>query len=211
MRRLTDLLPSTKHKTTTKPTSEAVDNRAHCPFHQNVGRKHRQPTQTDTHATAKNKQHTDHPRHQHKRSRHPILKTVLGLAAFGIGASVATTAAVVGGTVAGVKYVKHQMHRRRAPLRDFRGLEATNLYRGRVHRDAQTFTLTTTSKTYAIDDPMAVIDRLAQQQGIRTAFYDFDARVLARVSRKGKYGYLGHLDYELTVVGLPEGDIQLVR
>ncbi|WP_290000396.1 hypothetical protein [Faucicola atlantae] len=219
MRRLPHLL----HKSKTKPTSDAQDRRAHCPFHHGAQHNHAHHAATYSDRTKHDQQPCIHTKHANKktttnpksrvtkRSRHPIAKTLLGLTAFGVGAGVATTAAVIGGAVAGVRYIKRQMHDRRAPLRDFRGLEATNLYRGRAHRDAHSFTLTTPSKTYALDDPMAIIDHLAREQGIDTPFYDIEVCVFARVSRKGKFGYLGHLDYELTVVGRPQGDIQLVR
>lgn len=219
MRRLPHLL----HKSKTKPTSDAQDRRAHCPFHHGAQHNHAHHAATYSDRTKHDQQPCIHTKHANKknhnkpkkqatkRSRHPIAKTLLGLTAFGVGAGVATTAAVIGGAVAGVRYIKRQMHDRRAPLRDFRGLEATNLYRGRAHRDAHSFTLTTPSKTYALDDPMAIIDHLAREQGIDTPFYDIEVCVFARVSRKGKFGYLGHLDYELTVVGRPKGDIQLVR
>lgn len=74
-------------------------------------------------------------------------------------------------------------------------------YTGLVHKSLEIFTFTTPAMTYHIADPSDIIDDIAKEQGITTPFYDLDTCVRGVLSPKGQYGHLGHLDYQLNIVG----------
>lgn len=74
-------------------------------------------------------------------------------------------------------------------------------YTGLVHKSLEIFTFTTPAMTYHVADPSNLLDELAKEQGITTPFYDIDTCVRGVLSEKGQYGHLGHLDYQLNIVG----------
>lgn len=146
------------------------------------------------------------PAKKPKKKRH-ILRKVVGAAAIG---TVATTAMTAAGAVATWQYLTHQTRHRRSNLEVYDDVITARPYQGRVHRDAQTFTLTTAAKTYHVLDPLAIIDTLVKEQDNTSDYYDCHVCVLAEVSPKGRYGYLGHLDYQLTVTGRCEDGVASV-
>lgn len=74
-------------------------------------------------------------------------------------------------------------------------------YTGVVHKSLEIFTFTTSAMTYHVSDPSQFIDEIAKEQGITSPFYDLETCVRGVLSPKGQYGHLGHLDYQLNVVG----------
>lgn len=74
-------------------------------------------------------------------------------------------------------------------------------YIGLVHKSLETFTFTTAAMTYHVADPSNYLDEIAKQQGIESPFYDLETCVQGILSPKGQYGHLGHLDYQLNIVG----------
>lgn len=74
-------------------------------------------------------------------------------------------------------------------------------YTGVVHKSLEIYTFTTPAMTYHIADPSQFIDEIAKEQGITSPFYDIETCVRGVLSPKGHYGHLGHLDYQLNVVG----------
>lgn len=78
-------------------------------------------------------------------------------------------------------------------------------YTGLVHKSLENFTFTTPAMTYHIADPSNLIDKIAKEQGIATPFYDLETCVRGVLSPKGQYGHLGHLDYQLNIVGRCDG------
>lgn len=74
-------------------------------------------------------------------------------------------------------------------------------YTGMVHKSLEIFTFTTPAMTYHIADPSNLIDDIAKEQGINAPFYDLETCVRGVLSPKGQYGHLGHLDYQLNIVG----------
>lgn len=74
-------------------------------------------------------------------------------------------------------------------------------YTGMVHKSLEIYTFTTAAMTYHVSDPSQFIDEIAKEQGITSAFYDLKTCVRGVLSPKGQYGNLGHLDYQLNVVG----------
>ena len=142
-----------------------------------------------------------------------------------VGLSVVGGTAAVGATVAGIwggwQYVKAEAKNRRRHTPAFNKLVTANTYCGTVHKDGERFTLTTAGGTYHIVDPLAVIDKIAHAQLEKakhdktqhkpqvsryqpndrpSAYYDVPVCVVGDLSQKGRYGYLGQQDYQLTVV-----------
>lgn len=151
-------------------------------------------------------------KHGKKKSRHLVRKAI-GLGLLGT----ATTATVaVGGAWSAWQYVKAEATNRRRHTPEFNNIVTANTYCGMVHKNADEFTLTTASKTYHVIDKLAIIEKLAKERNAELAkdkatkdqkvsdYYDFEVSVLAELSPKGRYGYLGHLDYQLNIVGVPD-------
>lgn len=163
-------------------------------------------------------------KHNQKPKRH-LIRNLVGL---GVVGTITTTAATVAGAWGAWQYVKAEAHNRRRHTSAFNKVVTANRYCGLVHRSGDEFTLTTASATYHVVDPLAIIDSIAKQhaQNRREAqhnkpssqdkknipavndYYDINVCVVAELSQKGHYGYLGHLDYQLTIVEAAEPSIQ---
>lgn len=74
-------------------------------------------------------------------------------------------------------------------------------YKGVVHKSLEIYTFTTEAMTYHVSDPSLFIDEIAKEQGITAPFYDLETCLRGVLSPKGTYGHLGHLDYQLNIVG----------
>ncbi len=156
-----------------------------------------------------------------KKPKHHRLRKVIGWGVLGAATTAAASAiaGVVGGWTAW-QYVKVEATNRRRHTPEFNTVITANTYCGMVHKDNHNFTLTTAAKTYHVIDKLAIIEKLAKERAETLAknkpkdkksphsnvsdYYDFEVCVLAELSEKGRYGYLGHLDYQLTIVGVPE-------
>ncbi|MFW2177450.1 MULTISPECIES: hypothetical protein [unclassified Moraxella] len=117
----------------------------------------------------------------------------------------ATTGAVTTlGVVGGWHYLKSDAKHRRQHLQGYHNEVSVQSYCGRIEKTPNGLTLVTDATSYHLHDPMAIIDDLAKEAGItqapRQKVYHFDGCVMATISPKGHYGYLGHLPYQLTVV-----------
>lgn len=162
---------------------------------------------------------------KHQKPKRHRLRKVIGWGIVGTATTAATAAiaSVVGGWTAW-QYVKVEATNRRRHTPQFNTIVTANTYCGMVHKDKHNFTLTTAAKTYHVIDKLAIIEKLAKEraetlsknktkdktknqqltQAEVSEYYDFEVCVLAELSEKGKYGYLGHLDYQLNIVGVPE-------
>lgn len=161
---------------------------------------------------AKKSHQSEQKKTKQKPKRHFIRKAI-GLGLLGTATAVTTTAV---GAWGAWQYAKAAATHRRRHTADFNNIVTANTYRGMVHKDSHSFTLTTATMTYHVLDPFAIVDKLAKdhaeqlKQNFNTDtqtisdYYDFEVTVLAELSQKGHYGYLGHLDYQLTIVGVPE-------
>ena len=133
---------------------------------------------------------------QHPKKRHP-LRTLAKIAVAGTAGTVTLTAL---GVVGAWQYIKFEAKNRRDHTPGYENAINIHEFRGRVHHDAHNFTLATPSMTYHLHDPHAVIAELAKAADKHTLNDDFEICIKAEVSPKGHYGYLGHLDYMLTVI-----------
>lgn len=147
------------------------------------------------------------------KPKHHLIRNAIGLGLLG---TVTTATATVLGAWGAWQYVKVEADNRRRHTSDFNNVVTANTYHGRVHRANQNMTLTTATMTYHVVDPFAILDKLAKAHAETlkndpsshstplNGNDDFVVTVLAELSQKGRYGYLGHLDYQLTIVGVPD-------
>lgn len=149
---------------------------------------------------------------QKKPKRH-FIRNAIGLGLLG---TVTTVTATAVGAWGAWQYIKLDATSRRRHTPEFDNVITANTYCGMVHKQGDDFTLTTAAKTYHVIDKLAIIEKLAKDYRDELAhdkatkhqkvsdYYDFEVCVLAELSEKGKYGYLGHLDYQLNIVGVPD-------
>lgn len=139
-----------------------------------------------------------------KQQKSSILKKLTTLTLLGTATS---TAISIFGAVSAWQYLKYQQHHRRQNLVNNPEIVA-NRYQGTIHKHNQYVTLTTQSMSYAILDPLGVVEALAKEQNIVNEYYDFDICVVGEVSQKGQFGYLGQMDYQLTITGRCDDSLQ---
>lgn len=126
-----------------------------------------------------------------------ILRKLTGLALLG---TATTTALSALGAVTVWRYFNHQHQHRRQIIPSHQEIVA-KCYQGKIYQQYQYLVLTTQSMSYAIYDPLGIIDNLAKEQQITDKHYNFEVCLMGEVSQKGQYGYLGQLDYQLTITG----------
>lgn len=116
-----------------------------------------------------------------------------------LGTATATAISAIG-AVSAWRYFNMQHQHRRQMLSNNPKV-VVKCYQGKIYQQYQYLVLTTASTSYAIHDPFGVIDSLAKEQQITDKHYNFEVCVMGEVSQKGQYGYLGQLDYQLTITG----------
>ncbi|BFL69108.1 hypothetical protein SKB0120_01700 [Moraxella osloensis] len=168
----------------------------------------------------KNNKATDHEAQQSKRSAQPRKQkntakkrhVVAKLIGVGVTATAATGVTAVLGSYGAWQYAKQQYRARRLYTPAFSGVVTNQHFKGKVHKVGEYLTFVTDGATYALNDPLLRIQSLYQsnktptdnQASHQTKLIDRvhcdDVTIVAELSEKGHYGYLGHLDYQLTVV-----------
>lgn len=166
------------------------------------------PKQTSDCDTSKQKQAA------RKSKRKPRSKGRFFAKAVGVGmtAIAATGATVVLGSYGAWQYAKQQYKTRRLHTPAFNGVVTHQHFTGRVHKVGDYLTFVTDGATYALNDPLLRITSLYQsnktptkdnadtQSKLIDQVHCDDISIIAELSEKGHYGYLGHLDYQLTVI-----------
>lgn len=164
-------------------------------------------TNSDTAASKPNKA-AKHPKPQPKKKRHIFAKLV----GVGITATAATGATAVLGSYGAWQYAKQQFKTRRLYTPAFSGVITPQRFTGKVQKVGEQLTFVTEGATYALEDPLLRIQSLyqanktpaegnvAKQRKLMDQVHCDEISIIAELSEKGHYGYLGHLDYQLTVV-----------
>lgn len=150
-----------------------------------------------------------HRKPNRQKKRHALPK-LLGLAA---AATVTTGVVGVAGAFGAWQYAKQQHQTRRKHTQGFHGEIGAKRYVGQVHKVGNYLTLVTDGASYDIYDPLFKLDTLYQadktpsdsgsqcKKLIDNVHCDHVC-ISAELSQKGRYGYLGRLDYQLTVIDL---------
>ena len=169
----------------------------------------------------KNNKATDPEAQQSKRSAQPrkqkntakkrhVVAKLIGVGVTAATAATGTTAVL--GSYGAWQYAKQQYKARRLYTPAFSGVVTNQHFKGKVHKVGEYLTFVTDGATYALNDPLLRIQSLYQsnktptdnQASHQTKLMDQvhcdDVTIVAELSEKGHYGYLGHLDYQLTVV-----------
>lgn len=151
-----------------------------------------------------------------KKTKRHLIRKAIGLGLLGTATAVTTTAV---GAWGAWQYAKAERHNRRRNHPLFDKVITANRYCGQVHKDERGMTLTTPSATYHLLDPLSIVDGLVKARSEQAkadkkddpslkisdydnTVYDIEVCVLGELSKKGRYGYLGHLPYQLTIVGV---------
>lgn len=165
---------------------------------------------SDAEATGANKQSkaAKHTKRKPRKKRHLFAKVV----GVGVTATAATGATAVLGSYGAWQYAKQQFNTRRLYTPAFSGVITPQRFTGKVQKVGDHLTFVTEGATYALVDPLLRIPSLyqsnktptqgnaAKQHKLMDQVHCDEMTIIAELSEKGHYGYLGHLDYQLTVV-----------